>query len=136
MHAERDFGRCFTAAAAVSAILLFHAQAWPQDPAAVQDTTVSAARDTTEAEPDTAAVASSDSMVSQETGPFRRVPNRAFSVGEHLVFDVAYGMVKAGTATMSIPDTQWVEGHPCLHIVTTAESSPFFSAFFTVRDRV
>ena len=67
---------------------------------------------------------------------FRKVENRAFSVGEHLVFDIAYGMVKAGTATMSIPDTQWVDGKPCLHIVTTAESSPFFSNFFKVRDRV
>jgi hypothetical protein len=67
---------------------------------------------------------------------FRKVENRAFSVGEHLVFDIAYGMVTAGTATMSIPDTQWVENRPCLHIVTTAESSPFFSNLFKVRDRV
>jgi hypothetical protein len=67
---------------------------------------------------------------------FRRVENRAFAVGERLVFDIAYGMVKAGTATMSVPDMQWVGGRPCLHIVTTAESSPFFSNFFKVRDRV
>jgi hypothetical protein len=67
---------------------------------------------------------------------FRKVENRAFAVGERLVFDIAYGMVKAGTATMSVPDTQWVGGRPCLHIVTTAESSPFFSNFFKVRDRV
>jgi len=67
---------------------------------------------------------------------FRKVENRAFSVGEHLVFDIAYGMVKAGTATMSIPDTQRVGDRPCLHVVTTAESSPFFSNFFKVRDRV
>jgi hypothetical protein len=78
---------------------------------------------------DSTAVVSSDTL-------FRKVENRAFSVGEHLVFDIAYGMVKAGTATMSIPDTQRVNGRLCLHIVTTAESSPFFSNLFKVRDRV
>jgi hypothetical protein len=80
-------------------------------------------------DPDSTGVAVPDTL-------FRSVENRAFTVGEHLVFDIAYGMVKAGTATMSVPDTQWVGGRSCLHIVTTAESSPFFSNFFKVRDRV
>jgi hypothetical protein len=75
-------------------------------------------------------------VVSIPQNLFQKVENRAFSVGEHLVFEIAYGMIKAGMATMSIPDTQWVEGRPCFHIVTTAESSPFFSAFFKVQDRV
>jgi hypothetical protein len=66
---------------------------------------------------------------------FREVENRAFSVGEHLVFDIAYGVINAGTATMSIPDTQWVQGRPCYHVVTTAVSNKFFSSFFKVRDR-
>jgi hypothetical protein len=66
----------------------------------------------------------------------RIVENRAFSAGETLVFEVAYGMVTAGIATMSIPDTQWVRGRPCFHIVTTAETRPFFSTFFKVRDRI
>ena len=66
----------------------------------------------------------------------RKVENKAFAVGENLVFDIAYGPVIAGTATMSIPDTQWVEGRPCYHIVTTAESNAFFSNIFKVRDRV
>ena len=65
-----------------------------------------------------------------------RVENRAFGVGEHLVFEIAYGFITAGTATMGIPDTQWVEGRPCYHVVTTAKSSKFFDAFFKVRDRV
>ncbi|MDM7926022.1 MAG: DUF3108 domain-containing protein [bacterium] len=67
---------------------------------------------------------------------FRRVENRAFRVGEALTFEVAYGVVNAGTAVMSIPDTQWVQGRPCYHIVTTAESNAFFSKMFRVRDRV
>jgi hypothetical protein len=74
--------------------------------------------------------------VSIPRNAFQKVENRAFSVGERLVFDIAYGMIKAGTATMGIPDTQRVEDRTCFHVVTTAESSPFFSAFFKVRDRV
>jgi hypothetical protein len=67
---------------------------------------------------------------------FRSMPNRAFGVGESLVFDVAYKFVRAGTATMFIPDTQWVEGRPCYHILSTTESSSFFSTFYRVRDKV
>jgi len=67
---------------------------------------------------------------------FRRLENHAFGRGEHLVFEIAYGFVKAGTSTMSVADTQRVQGRLCYHIVTTAESNSFFSAFFTVRDRV
>jgi len=65
-----------------------------------------------------------------------RIENRAFRVGEHLVFEIVYGPIKAGTATMSVPDTQWVRGRPCYHVVTTAESNTFFDSFFKVRDRV
>ena len=67
---------------------------------------------------------------------FRSMPNRAFGVGENLVFDVAYKFVRAGTATMFIPDTQWVEGRPCYHILSTTETSSFFSTFYRVRDKV
>jgi hypothetical protein len=88
----------------------------------------------------TAAAASAgpgrDSTTAVSAAPFRKVNNRAFAAGEYLVFDIAYGPVKAGTATMGIPDTARVGGRPCLHIVTTAESSPFFSNFFNVKDRV
>ncbi len=70
------------------------------------------------------------------TSAFRKLENKAFQVGEHLVFDIAYKFVVAGTATMSIPDTQWVHGRPCYHVVTTAKSSTFFDMFFKVRDRV
>lgn len=67
---------------------------------------------------------------------FRSTQNSAFSPGEHLVFDVMYGMIRAGTATMSIPDTQWIHGRPCYHLVATAKSSAFFSTFFKVNDRI
>jgi hypothetical protein len=66
----------------------------------------------------------------------RHLENQAFQVGEELVFEIAYGIIKAGKATMSIPDTQWVRGRPCYHVVTTAESNKFISTFYKVRDRV
>jgi hypothetical protein len=67
---------------------------------------------------------------------FRKLENRAFGLGERLVFEIAYGPIKAGTSIMAIADTQRVQSRLCHHIVTTAESNSFFSAFFTVRDRV
>jgi hypothetical protein len=67
---------------------------------------------------------------------FKRVENKAFRVGEHLVFDIAYKFAKAGTATMSIPDMKLVKGRQCYHIVTTARSNKFVSMFYKVRDRV
>ena len=67
---------------------------------------------------------------------FPKGENRAFRVGEHLVFEVVYGVIHAGTGTLSIPDTQWVHGRPCYHIVTTAKSHKFFDSFYKVRDRI
>jgi hypothetical protein len=64
------------------------------------------------------------------------VENRAFQVGELLVFDVAYGFVVAGTAVMAVPDTQWIYNRPCFRVVTEARSSKFFSSIFEVKDRV
>jgi hypothetical protein len=87
--------------------------------------------------PDTAASDSARTPAAAALPEWARIAeNRAFSAGETLVFEVAYGMVTAGIATMSIPDTQWVRGRPCFHIVTTAETRPFFSTFFKVRDRI
>lgn len=75
-----------------------------------------------------------DSVIADMT--FRKVENNAFKVGEHLVFEIAYKFVKAGTATMSIPDTQYVHGRPCYHIVTTARSNKTVDVFYKVRDRI
>ncbi len=59
-----------------------------------------------------------------------------FVVGEHLVFSVRYGVIRAGEATMSIRAVASVDSVPCFHIRTTAESNSFFSTFYHVRDRV
>ena len=73
---------------------------------------------------------------SVNTEEFRKHQNKAFHVGEHLEFEIVFGVIKAGKATMSVPDTQWVNGRPCYHVTTTAESSEYLDALFRVRDRV
>jgi hypothetical protein len=66
----------------------------------------------------------------------RSARNGAWALGEHLVFQIKYGFYKAGTATMSVVGEEFVNGGICHHIVTTAESNDFISAFYKVRDRV
>jgi hypothetical protein len=66
----------------------------------------------------------------------RVVTNRAFGVGERFEFSVGYGMIKAGTAVMEIPEIAKLNGKKCYHIVSSAQSNKFFSVFFKVDDRV
>ncbi len=56
-------------------------------------------------------------------------------IGEQLVFSVRYGKIPAGEATLSIVDQNFVDGHPCLHVVSTARSSSVFDKVYPVRDR-
>lgn len=61
----------------------------------------------------------------------------AFGPGEKLVFSVQYGLITAGEATLEVDTSvKEREGRPTYHIVSTAASSPVFSKFFKVRDRV
>lgn len=74
---------------------------------------------------------------SPEERKFKRViSNRAFGVGERLVFSVGWEFVNAGTAVMEIPEIVKLDGKKCYHIVSTAKSNKFFSLFFNVDDRV
>lgn len=66
----------------------------------------------------------------------RYVENIAFGVGERLSFDIGYGFINAGSATMEVADVIEYEGRPAYRIVTTAESNKFFSSFYPVQDRV
>lgn len=72
-----------------------------------------------------------------EEKKFKRVAtNHAFGVGERLEFSVGYGMIKAGTAVMEIPEMVKLEGRKCYHIISTAQSNKVFSVFFKVDDKV
>ncbi len=66
----------------------------------------------------------------------RVISNKAFNAGEKLTFIIRYGVIKAGSSTMSIPETVICNGYECFKIQTEARSSSFFSAFFKVRDQV
>lgn len=66
----------------------------------------------------------------------RRIENIAFGVGEWLQFDIGYGFINAGTATMEVEEVVEYNGRPAYQLVSTARSNKFFSSFYPVRDRV
>jgi hypothetical protein len=66
----------------------------------------------------------------------RRIDNIAFGVGEFLQFDIGYGFINAGTATMEVREIIEYNGRPAYQMVSTAKSNKFFSSFYPVRDRV
>jgi hypothetical protein len=66
----------------------------------------------------------------------RYVENVAFGVGEKLEFDINYGFINAGTASMEVVRLIEYENRPCYQIVTRAQSNSFFSTFYRVEDKV
>ncbi|HVP06464.1 MAG TPA: DUF3108 domain-containing protein [Candidatus Acidoferrum sp.] len=82
---------------------------------------------------DSGAVAK-DSLPADSLG--RIVDNVAFGVGEKLSYDINYGFINAGTATMEVAKMIEFRGRPCYQIVTHANSNSFFSSFYRVEDRV
>ncbi len=66
----------------------------------------------------------------------RPTDNVAFGVGEKLQFDIGYGFINAGSASMELKRLVEYENRPCFQIVTRAQSNSFFSTFYRVDDRV
>jgi len=66
---------------------------------------------------------------------WRSIPNNAFRVGERLEFVVKWGIVKAGEATISIPDQPLAGNRPAYRVLTEARSSSFLGSLYKVRDR-
>ncbi|MEW6411514.1 MAG: DUF3108 domain-containing protein [Candidatus Zixiibacteriota bacterium] len=85
-----------------------------------------------------ARAASQDSV--QQTEAYgsidRYVENVAFGVNEKFDFDINYGFINAGNATMEVARLIEYNGRPCYQIVTRAYSNSFFSNFFQVADSV
>lgn len=76
-------------------------------------------------------------LVPEDPDAFDRfVENRSFGVGEKLDFDVNYGFINAGTASMEVVKLIEYEHRPCYQIVTHANSNSFFTKIYPVRDRV
>lgn len=66
---------------------------------------------------------------------FRKIDNKAFKVGEKLTFDVNYGFVTAGIATMEIPRIRKISGRQAYNVVFEVNTVPSFDWIFKVRDR-
>ncbi len=84
------------------------------------------------------AEAASEPLSEIESGdPLDRfVDNVAFGVNEKLSFDINYGFINAGTATMEVVRIVEYEERPCYQVITRALSNSFFSSFYKVEDRV
>ncbi|MFH1699023.1 MAG: DUF3108 domain-containing protein [Candidatus Zixiibacteriota bacterium] len=87
--------------------------------------------------------AAQDNVPNENTSAFdapeeisRYIENNAFGVGEKLNFDIGYGFINAGTATMEVEQLIEYNGRPAYQIITTANSNKFFSSFYPVKDRV
>jgi len=66
---------------------------------------------------------------------FRKIENKAFTVGEVLEFDISYGIIHAGTAKLLIPEYKIENNRKCFYIRAEAYSAAAFSWFFKVEDR-
>jgi hypothetical protein len=65
---------------------------------------------------------------------FRTVENNAFIAGERLVFDLSYGVIKAGEGEMNIPEITRINGRDAYRVQLTARSVSPFSWFYRVED--
>lgn len=66
---------------------------------------------------------------------FRKLENKAFKEGEKLTFDVKYGFVTAGIATMQVPSIKRISGRNAYHVTFEVNTVPSFDLFYRVRDR-
>ena len=84
----------------------------------------------------TAAGAAGDSTVVRPEGDlpmaFGSLP---YGLGEIATFEIGYGPIKAGSATIAVEETLTYFGQNVIHVQTRARSNRFFDAFFKVRDR-
>lgn len=66
----------------------------------------------------------------------RYVDNVSFGIGEKLTFDVNYGFINAGTASMEVSRLVEYKGRPSYEIKTRALSNSFFTSVYPVEDEV
>lgn len=59
-----------------------------------------------------------------------------FAPGEKLIFNLQYGPLQAGSATMSVSGIGRIGTVPCYHFTTYSRSAPFFDNVYPVRDLV
>ncbi|HPY97254.1 MAG TPA: DUF3108 domain-containing protein [Candidatus Cloacimonadota bacterium] len=57
------------------------------------------------------------------------------TAGEKLTFDIKYGVITAGSATLELKENLY-NGRPVWEISSTASTNSFFDTFFKVRDKI
>jgi hypothetical protein len=65
----------------------------------------------------------------------RSMQQSAFTVGEHLVYDVGFSFITAGEAVFQIFGADSIHGRECYRVVFTVKSVPSFSWIYKVEDR-
>jgi len=65
---------------------------------------------------------------------FRKIENKAFTVGEKLTYEVNYGFITAGYAEYSIPKIAKIAGRDVYNVAFNVSSVSTFDAFYKVRD--
>jgi hypothetical protein len=80
-------------------------------------------------------ILSSNDFSQSAKSEFRKLENKAFKQGEKLTFDVKYGFVTAGVATMQIPSIKRISGRNAYHVLFEVSSVPSFDWIYKVRDR-
>ncbi len=74
-------------------------------------------------------------LLAQST-EMRTLDNTAFKRGEKLNYRIHYGLLDAGTATISVEsETKQVNGRSTYHVIGLGNSTGAFNFFFKVRDR-
>ena len=75
------------------------------------------------------------SVNAQKSNEIRKHENKAFKEGEKLTFDINYGFITAGVATMSIPRIKRISGRDAYYVTFEVNSVPSFNWLYKVRDR-
>ena len=57
-----------------------------------------------------------------------------YAVGEYVSYNISFGKIRVGNATMEILEEVTLNNQKCLHIVGKGRTAPFFDWFFKVRD--
>ena len=60
----------------------------------------------------------------------------AFEIGEKLTFQIKYGFIKAGEATMQINNYIYQDSTECYKIESLAKTNSFFDNIYRVRDKI
>jgi hypothetical protein len=70
------------------------------------------------------------------SGKGGKYPAVPFSIGEKITFSVGWGLVNAGTSSLSVQDTVRVNGHLCWRIQSQAQSNEVLGKLYPVKDKV